>query len=138
MVRIKPKAFRLLLPTPADVLVGRQSSKHLESFGKVISGKGLREMLLELVVRLIVVALNGRILDGAIHPFDLAVSPRMIDFGQPMFDAVFLADAVEQVLESPLVLAETELRLRDDQQQRECAKPDDHLAGSATDTKLHV
>jgi hypothetical protein len=46
VVRIKPKAFQLLLPTLADALIGRQPPKHLESFGKVISGEQLSEMLL--------------------------------------------------------------------------------------------
>ncbi len=77
---------------------------HLETFGKVISGNELRQMLLELVVRLIVITLDGRVLNGAIHPLDLSVSPRMIDFSQPMLDAVLLADAVEQMFESPFIL----------------------------------
>ena len=102
-MRIKPKAFRLLLPTLADVLVGRQPSKHLESFGKVISREKLREMLFELLVRLIVVALDRRLLDGAIHPLDLSVSPRMIDFRQTMFNSVFVTDAVKQVHKRPFI-----------------------------------
>ena len=55
-------------------------------------------------MRLVVIALDGRVLNGAIHPLDLPVSPRVIDFGQPVLGAVFLADAVEQVLESPPIL----------------------------------
>lgn len=46
MVRIKLKSFWLLLPTSADVLIRRQPSKHLESFGKVISSKELHKVLL--------------------------------------------------------------------------------------------
>jgi hypothetical protein len=41
--------------------------------------------------------LTVRVLDRAIHPLDLPVRPGMIDFGQPMLDAVSLADAVEQI-----------------------------------------
>ena len=61
-------------------------------------------MLLELFVRFIMIPLDGRFLDGAIHPLDLSVSPRMIDLRQPMFDLVFCTDAVEEMLESPSIL----------------------------------
>jgi hypothetical protein len=103
-VRIQPKSFRLLLPTPADVLVGHQPPKRLETLGEIICGEKLREMLLELLVRLVVIALDGRLLDSAIHSLDLPVRPRVIDFGQPMLDAMLFTDAVEQVLESPFIL----------------------------------
>ena len=87
MVGINLKSFRLLLPTLADVLIRRQPLKSLKSFGKVIGSKELDEMLLELLMRFIVMALDGRVLDGAIHPLDLSVSPWMIDLGQPMLNA---------------------------------------------------
>ena len=96
MVRIQPEAFRLLLPTLADVLVGRQPPQGLETFGEVVGREELSEMFSELLVRLIVIALESLILDSAIHPLDLSVRPRVIDFGQPMLDAVSLADAVER------------------------------------------
>ena len=104
MVRIEPEAFRLLLPTLADVLVGRQPSQGLETFGEVVGREELREMFPELLVSLIVIALDRRLLDRAIHPLDLSVCPGMIDFRQPMLDAVPLADAVEQMFESPSIL----------------------------------
>ena len=81
MERIKPKAFWLLLPTLADVFIGSKPPKSLETFSKVIGGKELREMLLELLMRLVVIALDRRFLDSAIHSLDLPVRPRMIDFG---------------------------------------------------------
>lgn len=43
----------------------------------------------------VVEAFDGRLLDGAIHPFDLAVGPRMIWLGEPMLDVVGFADHVE-------------------------------------------
>ena len=55
-------------------------------------------------MRLIVIALDGRILNGAIHPFDLPVRPGMLDFRQPVLNPMLFTDAVEQVLESPPVL----------------------------------
>ena len=104
MVRIELKAFRLLLPAFTDLLVVRQSLESFETLGKVIGREELSEMLLELVVRLIVIALDGCLLDSAIHPLDLPVRPRMLDFGQPMFDSIFFTNAVEQMFESPFIL----------------------------------
>ena len=51
----------------------------------------------ELVVPLIVIAVDGRLLEGAVHPFDLTVGPRVVGFGQAVLDAVGLADLVETV-----------------------------------------
>ena len=31
---------------------------------------------------------DRRVLDGAVHPFDLAVGPRMVEFREAMVDAV--------------------------------------------------
>ncbi len=47
-------------------------------------------------VAFVVVALDGGVLDGAVHPFDLAIGPR-IGLGKPVFDAVFAADLIEAV-----------------------------------------
>ncbi len=35
----------------------------------------------ELIMAVVVVALDGRVLDGAVHPLDLAVGPGMFDLG---------------------------------------------------------
>jgi len=43
------------------------------------------------------VTLDGRFLDGAVHPFDLAVGPRVARFGQPMFDVEIGAGRFEDV-----------------------------------------
>jgi len=51
----------------------------------------------ELIVSIVMVALNGRFLDRAVHALDLTVCPRMLDLGQAMFDAVFLAADIEHV-----------------------------------------
>ena len=36
-------------------------------------------------------------LEGAVHPFDLAVGPRMVRLGEPVLDAMLAADTVEHV-----------------------------------------
>ncbi len=52
-------------------------------------------MTAQLRVAVVVIPLHCCVLDRAVHPFDLAVCPRMIWFGQPVFDSVGLADHVE-------------------------------------------
>jgi hypothetical protein len=51
----------------------------------------------QLVVALVVVALDGRVLERAVHPLDLAVGPGVVGLGQPVLDAVLLARVVEGV-----------------------------------------
>ena len=45
----------------------------------------------KLVVAVVVISFDGRILDGAVHPLDLAVCSRMIDFGEAVLDSGFAA-----------------------------------------------
>ena len=49
----------------------------------------------ELIVAVVMKPFDRRVLDGAVHPFDLAVGPWMVGLGQSMLDAVGLADHVE-------------------------------------------
>ena len=52
-------------------------------------------MLAELVVAFVVEALDRRILDGAVHPFDLTVRPRMFWPGRPMLNVGLCAGVFE-------------------------------------------
>ncbi len=54
-------------------------------------------MIFELFVALVMIAFDGRFLDCPVHAFDLTIGPRMLDFGQPMFDPIFPAAHVEHV-----------------------------------------
>jgi len=45
----------------------------------------------------VVEALDGGVLDGAVHPFDLAIGPGVLDLGQSMLDAVLSAAHVEHL-----------------------------------------
>ena len=45
-------------------------------------------MLFELSLGLVMISANGGFLDGAVHPLDLSVGPRMIGFGQSVVDVV--------------------------------------------------
>ena len=49
----------------------------------------------KLFVAVVVVSLQGGVLDRAVHLFDLSVSPRMVGLGEPVFVAVFTAGLVE-------------------------------------------
>ena len=54
-------------------------------------------MAAQLVVAVVVETLDGGVLDGAVHPFDLSVRPRMIDLGEPVLDAVLTASHIEHM-----------------------------------------
>lgn len=64
-------------------------------FGEVVSSDESQDMSLEAFHVVIVVDLDGGVLDSAVHPLGLTIRPRMVGFRQPMFDAVGDADAVE-------------------------------------------
>ena len=51
----------------------------------------------KLIVSVVLVALDGRFLDRAVHALDLAIGPGMFDLGQPMFDPVLLAAHIEHI-----------------------------------------
>ena len=55
-------------------------------------------MASKLIVAFVVVSLDRRVFDRAVHPFNLAVVPGMIWLGQPMFDVIGLADQVKSHL----------------------------------------
>ena len=53
----------------------------------------------QLIMAVVVEAFDGGLLDRAVHPFDLAIGPRVFHLGQPVIDVVFTAYAPEDVLE---------------------------------------
>ena len=95
---IEVESFWLDCPSFADELVGCETFEGLQSPAEVIGGDEVSEVAFELCVVVIVIALDGRVFDGAVHPLDLPVGPRMVHLGQSMLDVVLVADAVEDVL----------------------------------------
>lgn len=83
----------------ADELVGREAFEGLQSSPEVVGFDEVLEVPSQLVVAVVVEALDGGVLDGAVHPLHLSVGPRMIDFGEPVLDAVLVANPVEDVVE---------------------------------------
>jgi hypothetical protein len=51
----------------------------------------------ELIVSIVMVVLDWRFLDRAVDALDPAIGPRMLDFGQPMFDVILLAAQIESM-----------------------------------------
>lgn len=49
----------------------------------------------QLFVIVVVKAFDGCFLDGAVHPFDLTIGPWVLYLREPVLDAVFATDAVE-------------------------------------------
>jgi hypothetical protein len=45
-------------------------------------------MLTQLVVIVIMVAMDSSLLDRSVHAFDLAIGPGMLDLGQPVINVV--------------------------------------------------
>jgi hypothetical protein len=73
VIRIEFELFRFFCPDACDVFVGRQAAQGLEPAAMILGVNEELEVLPYLVVAIVVVALDGRFLDGAVHPFDLAV-----------------------------------------------------------------
>jgi hypothetical protein len=94
---IESKSIWFFLPAFADEFVGRKTAESLESFGEVVGSDEVAEVNAQLVMAVVVVALNSGFFDGAVHTLDLAVSPGMVRFGEPMVDAVPKTDPVKRM-----------------------------------------
>ena len=97
MERTEPELFGLDCPSFADELVRGEALEGLQAASEVVCSDEVGEMVLELLVGIVVVALDSRFLDGPIHSLDLAVGPRMLRLGGAMFDAELGAGIFEGV-----------------------------------------
>ena len=94
---IESKSVGFLLPAFADEFVSSKTAEGLQSFGEIVGSDEVAEMSAQLVVAVVVVALNGGFFDGAVHTLDLAVSPGMVRFGEPVVDAMPKTDPVKRM-----------------------------------------
>ncbi len=94
---VESKSLGFFLPAVADEFVGSHTHKSFESAGEVVGGDEVAEMGLQLAMAVVVIALHGGLLDGAVHAFDLPVGLGMVRFGQPMIDAMRKADPVKRM-----------------------------------------
>ena len=86
--RIDGEPFGLRGSRLADELVGREALEGLEPAREVVGCEKVSEMGAELVVALVVEALDGGVLDSPVHPLDLAVGPWMPGLGGAVLDVV--------------------------------------------------
>ena len=86
MDRIEFEFFGLDRPPFADELVGREALQGLEAPAEIVGADEVGEVPFELLVVVVVVALDGGVFDRAVPPLDLAVGPRMLRFGGAMVD----------------------------------------------------
>ena len=96
-VRVDFESAGVFCPDASDVLVGRETAKGLQTAAVIVGIDEELEVLPEFVVAGVVVALDGGILDGAVHPLDLAIGPRVVRFGEPVLNAVLATDLIEAV-----------------------------------------
>jgi hypothetical protein len=105
MAWIDRKALRFFLPALTDVFVGSQAFEGFPSLGKIVSHLEGVEMFLQVLMGLVIVFLHDGLFEGAIHPLNLAVRPRMLHLGQPVLNALLTADTLEDMPEGVLVAA---------------------------------
>lgn len=91
------ESFGFDCPTSADELIGREALQGLQTAAEIVGADEVLKVAFELTVAVVVIALDGRILDRPVHPLDLSVRPWMIDLGEAMLDAVFPAAHREHV-----------------------------------------
>ena len=101
---IERKSVWLDCPDFADVFEGRESFEGLQSSSIIVGVDEVVEMRSQLGMAVVMVSLDRRFLDCAVHPFDLAVGPGMLDLGQPVLDLMFVTDPVEDVVEGIFVV----------------------------------
>ena len=70
-------------------------SERLEPTSEVVGCHEVGEVCSQLFVVFVVEPFHGRFFDRSVHPFHLAICPRMVGLGQSVLDAVRLADHVE-------------------------------------------
>ncbi len=69
--------------------------KTLEALGEVVRVEEGGQMRAKTFVGRVEEATDSRVLDRAVHAFDLAVGPRMVEFREAMVDAVLSAGQVK-------------------------------------------
>src|SRR5206468_8699574 len=97
MDRIENESSGLFCPGTADVFVRGKAFQDLETTGEIVSGDEVDQVGSELVVAVIVIAVDGRLFDRTVHPLDLPIGPWVMGLGQAMLDTVGSADLVEAV-----------------------------------------
>jgi hypothetical protein len=77
--------------------VRREPAEGFQSLSEIVGGEEIGEVLMQLLMVFVMVALHGCLFECSVHSLDLAIGPRVIWFGQPMFDAMTLAGPLERM-----------------------------------------
>lgn len=112
MDRINDESFGFDCPPFADELVWCEAFERLEATAEIVSVDEVLEVSAQLVVVVVVEALDGCVLDGAVHSFDLAIRPWMAWLCQAMLDVEIGTRRLECMTSERHVLGPHEHRLR--------------------------
>ena len=110
---VQSESLRLFCPELTDSFKRRESTKTLKALGEVVRIEEGGQMRAKTFVGRVEEPANGCVLDGAVHPFDLAIGPRMIEFREAMVDAVLRAGQVKGVGPKALMAGDQLLNLDD-------------------------
>lgn len=69
------------------MLIGREARQGLQPPPKIGGRDEVIEVPAQLFVTVVVVALDGGVLDRSVHPLDLYVRPWMVELGEAVLDA---------------------------------------------------
>lgn len=95
MDRIEPESFGLFCPAFANEFVWCEAFEGLEATTEIVAGDEVSQMLPKLIMTVVIIALDGSVLDRPVHALDLAIGPRMFRPGRSMFDIVLGAGVFE-------------------------------------------
>ena len=77
-----------------DELGGRQAAQRFDPPGVAAGIHEELEARPALVLGVVVAAFDGGLLDGAVHPLDLPVGPRVVPLGEPVLSARPIASTI--------------------------------------------
>ena len=91
----------------ANELVRSEAFEGFEPSPEVVGADEISEMSTQLIMAVVTGAFDGRLLDRAVHAFDLAIRPGVFELGETMVDLILAADPDENVFRGvnvPLVV----------------------------------
>src|SRR5208282_5743856 len=92
---IEFESLWLFCPYFHDEFVMGKAFECLRALAIIICVDEIGEKSFELLMPIVMVAFDGGFLDRPIHSLHLAICPRMLDLGQTVRNAIFLASHVE-------------------------------------------
>ncbi len=96
------ESFWFFCPDGTYELVGSKPFESLKPSSEVVGIDEVGQMLSEVLVGLIIEAFDGCVFNGAVHPLDLSIRPRMTRLGEAMFNVEFSASELKGVAEERL------------------------------------